>query len=121
MKTTDCRHYRQGDVLIERIVSIPSAAEPQKPSPRIILAHGEATGHHHALETSDPAHWWRATEIAAAANQQPATLAGVLFVTLPTGGVVTHQEHSAIQLPAGNYRIARQREYSPEAIRTVAD
>ena len=120
MKATDRNHYRQGDVLIERIVRIPATAAPQKPSTRIILAHGEATGHHHALETTDPANWWRAGETSAA-NQKPSTLAGELFVSLPARGVVTHQEHSAIQLPAGNYRITRQREYSPKAIRNVAD
>ncbi len=120
MKTTDCQHYRQGDVLIERIVRIPATAAPQKPSKRIILAHGEATGHHHALETDDRVGWWKAGEIATT-NQKPSTLAGELFVSLPARGVVTHQEHSAIQLPAGIYRITRQREYSPKAIRNVAD
>ena len=32
-----------------------------------------------------------------------------------------HDEHETIQLPPGDYRIIRQREYSPEAIRNVAD
>ncbi len=120
MKATDLNHYRQGDVLIERIVRIPATAVPQKPSTRIILAQGEATGHHHALDTVDPADWWKAGE-ASTANRRPPTLAGALFVALPAGGVVTHQEHSEIKLPAGNYRITRQREYSPKAIRNVAD
>ena len=120
MKTIDCNHYRQGDVLLERIARIPATAAPQKPSPHIILAHGEATGHHHALETIDPADWWRAGETPTA-NQQPFTFTGELFVSLPAGGVVTHPEHAAITLPAGDYRITRQREYSPEAIRNVAD
>ena len=44
-----------------------------------------------------------------------------MYVSLPTGGAVTHEEHASIQLPKGNYRIVRQREYSPEAIRNVAD
>jgi hypothetical protein len=120
MKEKDCNHYRQGDVLIERIANIPTTAEKQIKSTRIILAHGEVTGHYHALETADPADWWKTGEIPGA-NQKPATLAGELFVALPSGGVVTHQEHSEIKLPAGNYRITRQREYSPETIRNVAD
>ena len=32
------------------------------------------------------------------ASQKPTTLAGELFVSLPSGGVVTHQEHSEIRL-----------------------
>ncbi|MEI7729724.1 MAG: hypothetical protein WCO56_09125 [Verrucomicrobiota bacterium] len=120
MKTTDCKHYRQGDVLIERIAEIPTTAVRQNRSTRIILAHGEATGHHHALETVDPADWWKEGEISTA-NQKPTMLTGSLFVSLPVGGVVRHQEHSEIQLPAGNYRVTRQWEYAPEAIRYVED
>ena len=103
MKKND-RHYRQGDVLIERIAEIPTTAEKQDKSSRIILAHGEVTGHHHALETTDPADWWKKGEIAPT-NEKPATLAGELFVSIPVGGVVTHPEHSEITLPAGHYRI----------------
>lgn len=107
-------------MLIERISEIPNTAKRQKKSARIILAHGEVTGHHHQLEIRDPADWWKEGEIATT-NEKPKTLAGELFVSLPHGGVVTHQEHSKIALPPGKYRVMRQREYSPEAIRNVAD
>ncbi len=120
MQTTDFIHYRQGDVLIERIHKIQTAAMPQHKSARIILAHGEVTGHHHALETTDCVDWWKQGAISNA-SQKPTTLAGELFVALPSGGVVTHPEHSEITLPFGNYRMTRQREYSPEAIRNVED
>ena len=120
MKTNINDHYRQGDVLIERVAEIPNTAEKHRKSKRIILAHGEVTGHHHALETADPADWWKAGEISTA-NEKPSKLAGELFVLLPAGGVVTHQEHSHINLPAGQYRITRQREYAPGAIHNVAD
>jgi hypothetical protein len=120
MKSSIYDHYRQGDVLIERIAEIPLTAVKQGQSTRIILAHGEVTGHHHALETADPADWWKEQENTPA-HQEPGTLVGVLFVSLPAGGVVTHQEHSEIKLPAGDYRITRQREYSPDAVRNVAD
>ena len=120
MKTTDTKHYRQGDVIIERIATIPSEAVKQKPSARIILAQGEVTGHHHALEIETPVEWFVFGEIAPI-NHKPDTLVGELYVLLPSGGVVNHPEHSSIKLPAGNFRIIRQREYSPEAIRNVAD
>ena len=120
MNKTDNQHYRQGDVLIESIAEIPTTAKKQSKSKRIVLAHGEVTGHHHALETIDPADWWKEGEISPT-NEKPATMAGELFVSLLVGGVVTHQEHSEIKLPAGQYRITRQREYAPEAIHNVAD
>ena len=113
-------HYRQGDVLIERIAHIPTTAEKQNKSTRIILAHGEVTGHHHALETAGLADWWKTGEISIA-NQKPTELVGEMYVSLPAGGVVSHQEHSEIKLPAGFYRITRQREYFPEAIHNVND
>ena len=120
MKSPLNPHYRQGDVLIERIAEIPTTAEKQNKSARIILAHGEVTGHHHAMEITDPADWWKQGEISTA-NEKPATLGGELYVSLPAGGVVTHPEHSEIKLPPGHYHITRQREYSPEAIRNVED
>ena len=38
MKTYNRNHYRQGDVLIESIAEIPTTAEKQAKSARIILA-----------------------------------------------------------------------------------
>ena len=102
------KHYRQGDVLIERVGQIPAEAVKQKSATAITLALGEVTGHHHDLVTEkDPADWWKLGE-----DQ---------FVSVAEKATVTHQEHAPIELPPGNYRVTRQREYSPEAIRNVAD
>lgn len=40
---------------------------------------------------------------------------------IAAGARVVHDEHSPIALDRGIYRVWRQREYSPEAIRTVRD
>lgn len=98
--------YRQGDVLVERITTIPTEAVKQEPKGRIILALGEATGHHHSLDM-DAADWWKLGE------EQ--------FLNVAKAATVTHQEHGPIELSPGRYRVIRQREYSPEAIRNVAD
>ena len=95
--------------MIELVSAVPEAVK-QKKSRRIVLASGEATGHHHALEVDDlddPADWWKRGE--------------EKFVQLTGPARVTHQEHAPLELPAGTYRVTRQREYSPEAIRNVLD
>ena len=112
--------FRQGDVLIERISEIPAEATKQKRSSKIILAHGEVTGHHHCLELADPADWWKTGEIPTT-NEKPKALIGEIFLNLTGPAEITHQEHATIPLPPGKYRVTRQREYSPEAIRNVAD
>ena len=102
--------YRQGDILLVCATSLPPKAKPlpRDARHRVVLALGETTGHAHALldrdvtlyETEDAA---RFLDIRRAA----ATL--------------VHEEHGAITVPPGVYRVVRQREYAPEAIRTVAD
>ena len=104
MKT---RYYRQGDVLIEHVATIPKGVKKQEPiAGRIILAHGEVTGHHHSID-ADKADWWKSGD-----DQ---------FVTVKEQSEVVHQEHATVTLPPGKYRVLRQVEYSPEAIRNVAD
>ena len=113
MKKQDTNvHYRQGDVLLERVEEVPSSAKKQQVKGRIILAHGEATGHHHSLALAEPdsADWWKADDAG-----------DIQYVDLRADAKLVHQEHAAVELPAGRYRVTRQREYSPEAIRRVAD
>jgi hypothetical protein len=118
--------YRQGDVLIEQIAEIPITTHKQETSRRVVLARGEATGHHHVLTTDDPADWWKKDE--ATAGGQTAEPAGEIFLSLPGGATVSHEEHAPIELPPGNYRVTRQREYTPKragelaaAFRNVTD
>jgi hypothetical protein len=44
------RQYRQGDVLLERIGSLPKKLQPvDREHGKVVLAHGEVTGHAHTL------------------------------------------------------------------------
>jgi len=103
--------YRQGDVLIVAIQKKPATAvEPiERESGRLILAHGEATGHAHAIK-----------ERSAMMFRDPKLNAVFLSVT-GNSVALEHDEHSTIVLPKGDYEVVRQREYSPEEIRRVAD
>jgi hypothetical protein len=75
-------------------------------SGRLILAEGEATGHHHSVDCQT-------------AGLFDLTGKTVLVVDSPT--VLTHQEHGPIEVAPGTYWVMIQREYSPEAIRRVID
>lgn len=106
MKTT---MFRQGDVLIVRRSRRPAgAAKPiARERGRLVLAHGEATGHAHAIRSPKASLF---------------EVAGRVFLAVD-GECVTldHEEHSSITIPPGDYEVIRQREYAPDAIRTVAD
>jgi hypothetical protein len=103
--------FRQGDVLIVPIKKLPKDLEPvAREDGCIVLAHGEVTGHAHAIRDQKAA-LFRDPKLAA------------IFMNVSADGPVAleHEEHGTIKIPPGNYQIVRQREYSPETIRNVAD
>jgi len=108
-KTKDMKtkQYRQGDVLIEQIAKTDHRLKRSQTG-KIVLAEGEATGHHHLLECEELESWKDSEEI-------------VVQINDVQGAQVTHEEHSMITLRKGTYRVTRQREYSPEEIRRVQD
>lgn len=97
---------RQGDVLLipaplpKQAVVV--AGERQRGG--LVLAHGEATGHAHVLTDAE--------ELRVAERR---------FVRLTVVGKLFHDEHAPIAVPPGTYEVRRQREYTPEEIRTVTD
>jgi hypothetical protein len=110
------KQARQGDVHLERVdIEIPAGAVEIKVPERVVLAYGEVTGHAHAIYPE--------------AGVMPAKLwdAGAeRFLQVMERTAIKHEEHGAIPLEPGIYRISKfgagtQREYSPEEIRSVAD
>ena len=103
--------FRQGDVLIIPVAKLPANLENvDRENGRIVLAHGEVTGHAHAIKDQR-----------AALFRDPKLAAIFMHVTGDAPVALEHEEHSTIQVPPGDYRVIRQREYSPEEIRNVAD
>ena len=104
---------RQGDVLLRRRAPL-TAAERANAQPvardkgRVILAYGEVTGHAHAL--MDPG-----------VAQLDLTDGTRVLTVDPVSALLCHEEHDALAIAGGTYEVIRQREYSPEAIRNVAD
>lgn len=103
--------FRQGDVLIVPAEKIPVGVEPVKrEGGRVILAHGEVTGHAHAIKDKR-----------AALFLDPKLMAVFMHISGDAPVALEHDEHDTIQVPPGDYLVIRQREYSPEEIRNVAD
>lgn len=102
---------RQGDVLIERVESIPGVAKAKsRDAGRVILAYGEVTGHAHQIADPDSCGAVLLT-VAESAT----------FLRLTKGAQLIHEEHATIDLPAGSYKITHQREYAYGETMRVAD
>ena len=103
------KQYRQGDVLFQQVKSVPSGKARKRHNGYIL--EGEATGHVHRVAEEDLA----GAEVLEIGDQL------FLSVSVDGGISIVHEEHNPVTLPAGDYEIVRQREYSPEEIRNVAD
>ncbi len=97
--------WRHGDVMIAVVAALPEQALPR---PGAILARGEITGHAHRIEAPGTADLWEVN--------------GELYLNVTADVAhVVHEEHRPIALPRGIYRVWMQREYTPQAIRSVSD
>lgn len=120
--------YRQGDILLRRVDEIPLSdkCKVDATDGKHVIAEGEVTGHVHAvaereadtvteLYFRDVPIWQR--------NRRNTTANEVEMYLKVTGGPVplTHDEHSTLTIPEGNYQIIRQREYDVRKVRRVAD
>lgn len=103
------RQYRQGDVLLVKTErqDLPGATRVPRDEGRIILARGEATGHAHAISAADV--------------ELLEVTAGERYLRVEGLAALTHEEHGAIDLEPGLYRVIRQREYGPGVTEYVRD
>jgi hypothetical protein len=87
---------QQGDVVLKRLTSLPDGQLKSIAKRRLILAEGEATGHHHSIEQAD-------SELLEAG--------GVMVLDLKETATLTHQEHGPITLEKGLWEVGRVQEY----------
>lgn len=99
--------WRQGDVMLTLIHGLPADALREKTEGDIILARGEATGHAHRI-TADTAelYTWQGDRLIEVKGKATA---------------LTHEEHTAITLEPGIYKVIQQLQYFPQAIQKVSD
>lgn len=96
--------YRQGDLLFILQEGRPDTPLVERPGSVIVA--GEATGHAHRL-------------VGGVILEDERN--GDLYLELQGAGRVVHEEHDALTLEPGVWLVVRQREYTPQAIRTVRD
>lgn len=113
-----CLHGQQGDVLLFQVDELPSDAKlvqkntKTRTGGKIILALGEATGHHHYIEDDDSA-------VAVLESGS-----GDLFLQVKKDTTLIHQTHGPVPLKEGQtIRVGHVVEVDPfeKAIRRVQD
>lgn len=82
---------------------------------RVILAHGEVTGHAHAIASKN------ATLYEPAAQSEEALRLGTRILKANRSVALTHEEHRTINVPAGSWGVRIQRQYEAGAFRRVED
>lgn len=92
------RLFRQGDVLLKQVDSLPLDCEPNRDN---ILAYGETTGHSHKI-------------VGAKVLRRDKQL----YVTVEEQAEILHEEHGRILLPTGLWQVVRQREYEAGSHKT---
>ena len=103
---------RQGDVCLVRVRAIPKDAVAQPiTGKKLILAFGEATGHHHRFEFMDTSH---NVKLYAGAG-------GVRYLDVSAPADLLHEEHDTARVPAGKWLIPQQVEYTPKELVRVSD
>lgn len=107
--------YRQGDVILIRVDDAEVGAEVPREGERVVLAHGEVTGHAHAIAERDAVLFETKTQ------QDAALMLGARILKASATVTLRHEEHAPITVPAGTYRVQIQREYAPGALRNVQD
>jgi hypothetical protein len=110
--------FRQGDVLLVAIAALAVEAVPVKSERLVVLAHGEATGHAHVMDGKTVEEF---------RTPKPVAVPGVRdwhaerFLRVQVETALRHEkagqltgEHDTLQIPAGDYALVPQCEWSDE-------
>ncbi len=100
-------HWRQGDILIRAVKSVPDGAQKQKRGRALVLGEGEVKGHRHEiLETS---------------KVDAYKLSEGIYLEVAEEIALVHPEHAQIALLPGSYEVIRQTEFQRKELRRVQD
>jgi gentisate 1,2-dioxygenase len=108
----------QGDLMLRRIDALPGGVKPLAAENGVfVVAHSE-TGHNHVIDATPNVQWYGTDD----------PMVSYLQVIEATDATETllrhlrrHDTHKTIVVPTGIFEVRRQREYTPEGWRRVAD
>jgi hypothetical protein len=86
---------------------LPDGAKQIETNGDVILAYGEVTGHAHRIKESTKVRMWSA--------------GAERFLQVMEAVALTHEEHTALTIPPGVYKLPQQVEYTPAELKRVAD
>lgn len=112
------RLLAQGDLLIERLADLPISGclVPPAANGTTVVVHGEKSGHRHALRGCAVLY----RDDALASDIPPGLYIG--HVRIDAGSaLLEHDEHAALRLPEGTYRVRRQRLLEPADAAVLED
>jgi hypothetical protein len=103
---------QQGDVILESTNEEPQGKQVARKDGKLVLAEGEVTGHSHTISAPD-------------AKMFETTMGNAMdfLLLLDSPTTIRHQEHKAIKVPAGKWKVRRVKEYDhfAEEARVVRD
>jgi len=103
----------RGDIALMRIKELPEGVVPHVPENGVyVVAHSE-TGHHHVVDQRRAQVYTHPEHV------------GSMFMVVEEDVELQHRRahdtHETVKFDAGVFRINRQREYTPQGFRNVAD
>lgn len=110
----------QGDVFFRRVDALPKGLHETAPANGALIVTHSETGHHHVMVLDRPA-VIEPPAVRLFSGDNP--LVSWLEVNRPTSleHRRAHDTHEPILFAPGVYEVRRQREYTPEGFRAVAD
>ena len=112
--------YAQGDVVLEEVEDVAVSVTPPMgvdSDGAVVLARGELSGHRHIFLDGGVTFF---RDDALSQGMPSELYIGHIKITAPTAEL-RHDEHDSITIPAGCYRVRRQREWDAWRTRHVMD
>lgn len=125
-KTKGKIYGRQGDIaLLYETAPVKGKNPVPREGKRLVLAHGEVTGHTHGIDQAASLYLDEGTLAQPDVMAHLLTLGGGVMpdaqLRAKAGTPVTHDEHGPISTKGRGHTVRRQIEYSPAELRSVAD
>lgn len=117
-------YYQQGDVLLKSCDRLPEDLECLTGDGRLVLQHGESTGHMHKFTKKSNVDVYVRPGATKLLNHGMTIVPGIgKFIIVREPSILRHEEHKEILIPPGIYEmdLVREYDYSKDEIVRVTD